>query len=105
MNAQQDVQKGLVLPRPAPARQDTPFRGKAATRSKLGQAPAAPEPVPFEPPRFTSRRIRRGTFVNAAEMVRRQCPAKTKLEAFFNILTKWAFHFVAFPGSLISSWL
>jgi hypothetical protein len=29
-----------------------------------------------------------GTLVNAAEMVRRQCPVRTKLEDFFNILLK-----------------
>ena len=37
-----------------------------------------------EPLRFTPRRIRRGTPVNAAEMVRRQCPARTLLEDFIN---------------------
>ena len=36
--------------------------------------------------RFTPRWIKRGTSVNAAEMVRRQCPARTPLEGFFNIL-------------------
>jgi hypothetical protein len=45
--------------------------------------------VPYvEPLRFTPRRIRCGTFVNAAELVRRQCPARTKLADFFNILLK-----------------
>ncbi len=39
-----------------------------------------------EPLRFTSRRIRRGTFVNAAEMVRRQYLARTPLADFFNSL-------------------
>ena len=38
--------------------------------------------------RFTPRRIRRGTFVNAVEMVRRLCLARTKLADFFNILVK-----------------
>ena len=39
-----------------------------------------------EPLRFTPRRIRRGTCVNAAELVRRQCPAKAPLADFFSIL-------------------
>ncbi len=39
-----------------------------------------------EPLRFTPRRIRRGMFVNAAEMVRRQCLARTPLADFFNVL-------------------
>jgi hypothetical protein len=30
---------------------------------------------------------------------------RTPLADFFNILPKWAFHFVAFPGSLIPLWL
>ena len=36
--------------------------------------------------RFTPCRIRHGMLVNAAEMVRRQCPARTPLAAFFNSL-------------------
>ena len=32
-----------------------------------------------EPLRFTPRRIRLDTFVNAAELVRRRCPARTML--------------------------
>ena len=39
-----------------------------------------------EPLRFTPCRIRPGTSVNAAEMVRRQCPARTPLAGFFIIL-------------------
>ena len=43
--------------------------------------------VPYvEPLRFTPRRIRRGRFVNDAEMVRRQCLARTPLADFFRIL-------------------
>jgi hypothetical protein len=36
--------------------------------------------------RFKPRRIRSGTFVNAAEVVRRRCHARTPLIGFFNIL-------------------
>ncbi len=36
--------------------------------------------------RFMPCRIRHGTPVNAAEMVRRQCPARTPLADFFSIL-------------------
>ena len=39
-----------------------------------------------EPLKFTTRRLRSVTFVDAAEIVRRQCLARTKLEAIFNIL-------------------
>ncbi|BCA52952.1 hypothetical protein W02_00920 [Nitrospira sp. KM1] len=48
-------------------------------------SPARPErlkpllPGPYaEPLRFTPCRIRHGTTVNAAEMVRRKCPARTQ---------------------------
>jgi len=39
-----------------------------------------------EPLRFTPCRIRHSTSVNAAETVRRQCPARTPLATFFRIL-------------------
>jgi hypothetical protein len=39
--------------------------------------------IPYvEPLRFTPRRIRHGTPVNAAEMVRQRCLARTKLADF-----------------------
>jgi len=40
--------------------------------------------------RFTTRRIRSVTVVNAAAMVRRQCLARRKLAGFFNILLRLA---------------
>ncbi len=40
-----------------------------------------------EPRRFTTRGIKRVTFVNATEIVRRLCPARTKLAGFFNSLS------------------
>ena len=47
--------------------------------------------VPYgEPLRFTTRGITRVTFVNAAEPVRRQCPARTTLADFFRILLETA---------------
>jgi hypothetical protein len=39
-----------------------------------------------EPLKFTTRRVRRGTLVNADEPMRRRCLARIKLEDFFNIL-------------------
>ena len=39
-----------------------------------------------EPLRFTTRRIRRVTFVNAGEMVSQQCLARTKLGTILTIL-------------------
>jgi hypothetical protein len=86
--------KAADLTRP---RRDAPLHGQGL---RLGHAIGYVELL-----RFMPRRIRRGTFVNAAEMVRRRCPARTKLEDFFNILPKWAFHFLPFPDSLIPSWL
>jgi hypothetical protein len=45
--------------------------------------------IPYvEPLRFTARRIRRGTLVNAAEMMRRQSPERTPLVDFINSLLR-----------------
>jgi len=54
----------VVLTLPTPACRDTPFRGKAAAR-------------------FTTRWIKHVTFVNAAEIVRRQCLTRMMLAALF----------------------
>jgi hypothetical protein len=54
-----------------------------------GRSERGPEAYPLryvEGLRFTPRWIKRGTFVNAAEMVRRPCPARTTLADFFSIL-------------------
>ena len=41
--------------------------------------------------RFATRRIRSVTFANAAELVRRQCLARTMLADFFSILLYFLF--------------
>ena len=63
-------------------------------------------PWPYaESLRFTTRWIKHVTFVNAAEIVRRQCLARTKLADFFNILLEIHAQVdgADIPGGLIGS--
>jgi len=57
--------------------------GQQGRSERRGESYYAPY---VEPLRFTTRCIKRVTFVNAAEIVRRQCLARTPLADFFNIL-------------------
>jgi hypothetical protein len=54
--------KAVDLTRPTPERQDVPLHGAAAARSATRRIMTSPLQTDE---RFTSRRIRRGTFVNA----------------------------------------
>jgi hypothetical protein len=59
-------------------------------RSRVGERPVSERRIvllPYgEPLKFTTRRIRSVTCVNADELVRRQCLARTPLADFFRIL-------------------
>ena len=98
------VKKAFVSHPPTPVRQNVPFHRQGPARSARRRVRSLTSAdgresvsaqclrgeayfVPYvEPLRFTPRWIKRGTFVNVAEMVRRLCQARTKLEGFFNIL-------------------
>jgi hypothetical protein len=70
-----------VLTHPTPARRDASFL-------RRGRSERGPEAYPLryvEGLRFTPRWIKRGTFVNAAEMVRRPCLLRTKLADIFSV--------------------
>jgi len=59
-------------------------------RARVGERPVSQGRIVLlwygEPLRFTPRGITRGTFVNAAEPVRRPCTARTPLAGFFRSL-------------------